>query len=394
VSVNPGTVEHVTNSPGFKTAAGTLTDPTIVRLRWRDPNGTETVWVFGTDTEVSNPSVGIYAADILASIAGTYVLRWEGEGAVDATSEGSFVVETLFDVLPGPSPRAALRYLTPLRYRHSGLGIDTSGKSDADLAAAIDIATYLVNAYTAAPTGHDFRGGVIVDEEHVWDVGNQYKPGSGRLWPYHRPITDATRLRLYVTRSQYIEFGADNLFFNTKLGYVEPVGTPSTTALFTSIPPWTLTAEVGKLSYAYGQEIPVVGEVPTITSDGLLLAMNSFWTDDAPTLKVAGDTIDPDDYTYDAEEGTVTINDGVDRTKTYRLDYVHTLPTAVARATSLIVTDLLGFSNINASGLTGLSGIRVEEIELRQSSKVGFTVDAISPAAKILLNPFSFASMA
>ena len=44
-------------------AAGTPTDPTSVRLRWRVAGGVETTWAFGTDVQVVKDGVGLYHAE-------------------------------------------------------------------------------------------------------------------------------------------------------------------------------------------------------------------------------------------------------------------------------------------------------------------------------------------
>jgi hypothetical protein len=95
----------------------------------------------------------------------------------------------------------------------------------------------------------------------------------------------------------------------------------------------------------------------------------------------------PSTYEADIEEGTI-VPDDLDESALWTLSYVHRVPFNVARGTAMILTDLIGYTNINASGLSGLSGIKVEEIELRQSSRVGFNVDSVSPAARLLLEPY------
>jgi len=387
---NPGQLVSITTNPGFKNSSGVLTDPTTVTLRWRDPHGVETVWVYGTDPEITRTSAGIYASEILGDITGTYVFRWEGDGSVTAADEDSFIVESLFD-LQFTSPQTPLRYLTPLMLRNMAFGT-TFTQDSAELASLIETATYLVNSECNAPTGFDFRGGTVVAEEHIWDPGNVYKPGSGRVWPMNHPVKSASSLKIYVTSTQYVEFNVNTLFVNKALGYVEPVGLPNMTALFSAIPPWGLTESVAKLDYTYGYAFTVSSEVPKILADGTLLAANAFWAA-APTLTADNVEVDSGDYTYDADEGTVTITAGVDRTVTYRLSYTHKLPTGIARATGLLVTDLIGYANINAAGLSGLSGIRVEEIELRQSSKAGFIATPISRAVAALLAPYKYIVM-
>ena len=94
--INPGDIVRVATTPGFTDAAGTLTDPTTVRLRWRVAGGAATTWVFGTDAHVVKDSVGLYHADISVVAPGLHYFRWEGTGAVTAAEESTFNVVTSF----------------------------------------------------------------------------------------------------------------------------------------------------------------------------------------------------------------------------------------------------------------------------------------------------------
>jgi hypothetical protein len=201
-----------------------------------------------------------------------------------------------------------------------------------------------------------------------------------------RPIRSVTGLQIYVTKTQHIDFTEDSIFTNKALGYCEPVGTPNTTALFTAVPPWGLTAEVALLDYDYGYRFSVFGEALATISGGLQAA-NQFWVDDDVELAKDGVVQAPSTYEADIEEGTI-VPDDLDESALWTLSYTHRVPFNVARGTAMILTDLIGYTNINASGLSGLSGIKVEEIELRQSSRVGFNVDSVSPAARLLLEPY------
>jgi hypothetical protein len=95
-NINPGDIVRVSTTPGFATAAGVLTDPTIVRLKWRVAGGVETTWAYGTDAQVVKDSVGLYHADIPVVAAGLHYFRWEGTGTVTAAEESTFNVTTSF----------------------------------------------------------------------------------------------------------------------------------------------------------------------------------------------------------------------------------------------------------------------------------------------------------
>ena len=287
-------------------------------------------------------------------------------------------------------------YVTPGRYRTMALGIDLSNRTDADLASVLSSAAAEVNRYCAAPLNHDFRGGTIEREEHLWDTGNAHYRPIGRLWPKHgmgvMPITDCPRIEIYVTKTNFIRFEPTQIFVNSRLGYVEPIGAPITTALFTSIPPWLLSSPVAYINYTYGRTYVVTDEHLYPTGGKVYRATNQWWTDADVTVKVNG--VPTTDYTVDRAEGTVTFTELQDPAASITVSYTHKLDGDLALATGIVATDLLGYANINASGLTGLSGIRVEEIELRQSRSAGFGNYDMHPGAKPLLGSFTYASFA
>lgn len=77
---------------GFTDVNGALADPTTVTLKVRDPNGTETPYVFGSSAIVKD-SVGKYHFDLGPLLtAGRWFYRWIGAGAIVAAAEGSFAV--------------------------------------------------------------------------------------------------------------------------------------------------------------------------------------------------------------------------------------------------------------------------------------------------------------
>ncbi len=94
--INPGDIVRVATTPGFKDAAGVLTDPTAVSLKWRVAGGATTTWVYLTDSQIVKDSVGLYHADIPVVAPGLHYFRWEGTGAVKAAEESTFNVVTSF----------------------------------------------------------------------------------------------------------------------------------------------------------------------------------------------------------------------------------------------------------------------------------------------------------
>lgn len=275
-------------------------------------------------------------------------------------------------------------YVTPKRYRALGTGVDLTGTTDDELRTRLQAASAAINAAINAPAGWSFLGGSVIGEEHnVRPVGRVPKSSDGRVWPYYRPLKDVSLYRVNVSRTQYIDFDEDKVFVQHDLGYVEPVVPPTTTALYTAIPPWTLTSYVGYLSYTYGWDFTMTEELAT-HSGGELWGSQQFFTDEDLELRKDGVVVDPDDYEVDLDEGIFT-PDTPPGSETWTATYHYKLPPGVAQATTLVGTDLSGAVKIASAGMIGLSGIKVEEVELRQSSKVNFYVTPINPAAQLLL---------
>lgn len=289
------------------------------------------------------------------------------------------------------------RYLTAGAYRAIGLGVDVSETTNATLEAHIATASSLVNAACAAPTGHDFRGGSITDEAHTWDIGNKYRPASNRVYVSHRPILTASRLAIEIVQTPSITMSGDKLYVHEVEGFIEPIAlTVATIGVInlTQIPTIGLRKPVARVDYTYGWHFISSDEPLAAVSTGELRAANQFWfSDEDVALKADGTDVSSGTYTIDRTEGTIQVTSGFDFSKTYTATYHYPLPTDIARATAIVMSDLIGYTNINASGLSGLSGIRVEEIELRQSSRAGFIAVPISPAAQVLLAPYRYFTM-
>jgi hypothetical protein len=126
-------------------------------------------------------------------------------------------------------------------------------------------------------------------------------------------------------------------------------------------------------------------------------AQNQWWDNTVTPVITVNDTpVDAADLTIDYDEGTVDINDDVltaldiDVTEVdhVRATYTHKLPTNIQNATAMIVTSLLGRRSIAERGMLGLSGITVNEVELRQSRDSQMAVDEIPGNARMLLVPY------
>ena len=79
----------------FTSPSGAAVDPTGVVFRLKRPDGTTTVYTYGTDAQLVRDAVGVYRVDVSADQPNMYYYRFEGTGANQAAAEGEF------DVLAG-----------------------------------------------------------------------------------------------------------------------------------------------------------------------------------------------------------------------------------------------------------------------------------------------------
>lgn len=78
----------------FLNPAGTAFDPSSVRFKFKNPSGTETAYVYGTDAELVKDSTGNYHVDIDADKPGRWVWKFFSTGSGQAAAAGSFMVES------------------------------------------------------------------------------------------------------------------------------------------------------------------------------------------------------------------------------------------------------------------------------------------------------------
>lgn len=85
----------VTVQGTFRNSSNVLADPTTVKLTVREPDGTTTTYVYGTDAIVVKSSTGIYTANLdTTSKRGLWLYTWWSTGAGQADSgEQEFYVE-------------------------------------------------------------------------------------------------------------------------------------------------------------------------------------------------------------------------------------------------------------------------------------------------------------
>ncbi len=85
--------EVVRCTAAFTTPNGTPVEPASVTFRMRKPDGTTTVYIYGTDAELLRDDVGEYRVDFPATLAGRYHYRFESGGTYQAAAERGFRVQ-------------------------------------------------------------------------------------------------------------------------------------------------------------------------------------------------------------------------------------------------------------------------------------------------------------
>ena len=75
---------------------GVLTDPTTVTCKVKDPSGTVTTYVYGTDAALVKDAVGQYHVDVITDEKAEWNFRFEGTGTCTAVEEQAFNVTTVF----------------------------------------------------------------------------------------------------------------------------------------------------------------------------------------------------------------------------------------------------------------------------------------------------------
>lgn len=69
------------------------TNPTTVKVLTRSPAGTETVYVYGVDVQVTNPSTGVFQFLFpQITTSGSWYIRFNGTGTITASVEDAFPV--------------------------------------------------------------------------------------------------------------------------------------------------------------------------------------------------------------------------------------------------------------------------------------------------------------
>lgn len=290
-----------------------------------------------------------------------------------------------------------LEYLTPAKVRAMGLGTALP-TTDVELRSLIRIASALVNRECTAPRAHDFRGGTVLNEQHQWNIGNSHIEGQRRIFLNERPIKSIERLDIRVTQggAGVIAFPSSQIYINTAEDYVELVSLSLTTASVYAaglIPNIGLARPVAEVDYTYGfDNIVIDEELATTSGNTLYTADGQFWTDDDAVIKVDGVVV-ATGFEIDRREGAVEFDTDQDDA-VVTASYVYPIPPDVQLATAMALSDVAAWTRLNRAGLQGLSGLKVLEVELRQSRSAGLAQVPISPAVSVMLQAYKYRSFA
>lgn len=71
---------------------GALATPTTITCETLDPSETVTQYTNSSTPAITNPSQGVYQLILTPTLPGVWRYRWEGTGAVVASSEAAFEV--------------------------------------------------------------------------------------------------------------------------------------------------------------------------------------------------------------------------------------------------------------------------------------------------------------
>jgi hypothetical protein len=82
--------QTVRASVTFKNLSGAAYDPDTVRFLLKAPDGGLTSWTYDSgDAAIVRDALGAYRVDVHLPAAGVWHWRWEADGAVKTSTEGS-----------------------------------------------------------------------------------------------------------------------------------------------------------------------------------------------------------------------------------------------------------------------------------------------------------------
>lgn len=289
-------------------------------------------------------------------------------------------------------------YLTPAQFRARNFGVKVDDLLDVDLASYLRRAAEAVHLYTGAPmlpVPHDFRGGTIVGETHVWPIDPYDRRMHHRVFPKHRPVIEVSSARLYATETQYLTFDASEIHYEASEGWIEPASANLTSyGLFGAamLPFIGLEHPFLSLDYTYGWIVPTTERVYYSDVGNVWRATTGHWRADPVTVQVNGVPVGSGTYVVDRVEGTIRFTSGIP-TEDDAVDvtYVGSLPPAIPEAQGIIAASRITEKNLVAQGLGGLRAIRVAELSLERDYRrqdKGTSEVSIPPEAAEILAPY------
>lgn len=265
---------------------------------------------------------------------------------------------------------AATPYLSANRYKVSGYGMDTSSLAGPRLTATLRRSTTMVNAWCNAqivPQEFDFRGGTITNEQHTFPIPNPLTagPGSRRIFVYARPLRTVTAFALEFTNSYRITLPPSDLYINKTEGFAEIVASQPT---IIGYPPlgylFGLYQPIATISYTYGYSDTITDDLLDAETPRLFYGSRGSWDRSVPPVVKVDGVVQTTGYTVSYIDGSVTFAASPAAGVEVTASYSTTLHDAIAQATGIIATDLIGQSRIAARGMVGLQSVRVAEVAL------------------------------
>lgn len=268
-------------------------------------------------------------------------------------------------------PRATL--LSPARYQRMGYGLALpTGYTLSQLRTALIQAQDQVTRYCNAPMqpqAFDWRGGTMTDEQHQWKIVNPlaYGPGARRVYLNAGPIKTVTGLVLDLGKTYTVTIDpTTDVYINRMERYVEIVAiAPTIVGNYPLNINLGLYNPVSRTSYTYGWSFDVSGdqlesETPTVYS-----AAYGNWDEAVEPVVFLGDTEqDPDDYTVNYDDGTITFTTAPSPGVIVSADYTYLVPSPIVDAIGMTATAFLNSARMAQRGMAGLSSLRVAEVSL------------------------------
>lgn len=104
MSYQTGDVARITGT--FRNDSEAVADPSTLTFTFRAPDGTETTYTYGIDSELVKSSTGVYIVDLELSAAGRWAWKWQATGTAAGVDVGAITV-TSASLDEAPTPRFA-----------------------------------------------------------------------------------------------------------------------------------------------------------------------------------------------------------------------------------------------------------------------------------------------